>query len=108
MASFIAGDFIRFAATFSLEPGGSPSDPGFVVFIYAVGGMPSTTLNYVASVSTIGDIIRDSAGVYHVDLDTTGNAGTWVSEWASQGAPQAVSTAASITVSAPWVVPTFP
>jgi hypothetical protein len=111
MASFIAGDFIRYTASFVIEPAGTPSDPAEVVFIYSIGGLPSTQLKYSASASVTGDIIRDSTGNYHVDLDTTGSASVsavnWVSEWASKGAPQTISPATTISVQPPTFVPAF-
>jgi hypothetical protein len=68
-------------------------NPTNVAFGYRVDGGAITTLIY----GTGTDIVKNSLGNFHVDIDTTGLAGTWVWEWQSTGVGQA-STSGAITV----------
>lgn len=38
-----------------------------------------------------GGLIKDSTGIYHIDVDTTGKPGTWHYRWFSLGTGQASS-----------------
>jgi hypothetical protein len=104
--TYIAGQFIRFTATFTVEPSGADSDPTEILFLYSVNGGATVQYEYSPG-GGLGTIIRDSTGNYHIDVDTTGLAGGWEYEWASKGAPQVISPGGTLQVNAPALVPSF-
>lgn len=63
-------------------PNGQPLDPTAVTLTVQDPTGVKTTYSG-------GQVTHDSTGVYHVDVDTTGKAGTWSYEWKSTGTGQA-------------------
>lgn len=81
------GDVPRLAATFQLLDE-TPSDPVTVALTIVKPDGTTTTYTYGAA-----QIIRDSVGAYHYDVDLTGGpAGTWEWTWATTGPPKVVIT----------------
>ena len=57
-------------------------DPDTVTFSYSIQHNEAQTFTYThGSGDPTGKIVRDGVGLYHADIDTTGNAGTWVYSW---------------------------
>ena len=69
--TFTAGTILTFSNTFTTVIGGAPVDPGEVTFAYRIENASPVYFYYEVTL----DIVRDSTGVYHIDLDTTGFAG---------------------------------
>jgi len=63
---------IRCSASFA-DADGDALDPDTVVFVYRPPGETRTELSYGAD----GEVVRESVGIYHVDLDVDVN-GDWV------------------------------
>ena len=66
---------------------GTVVDPDVITFTWSVQGRTPTTYTYTAGASPPDPtyhIVRDSAGTYHVDLNTDGYPGTWTYEWNGQ------------------------
>lgn len=101
-----AGALLHFFTTLTVEPANTLADPTKLVFCYSIAGVTQTQLTYAPG-GGVGAIIKDGVGLYHVDLDTTGKAGVWEVEWASQGAPQVTAEPITVTVVAPVFVPAF-
>lgn len=89
-ATYLSGSLVRSIATFT-NALGAAADPTTVTLKYSASGGPVTTAVYPAA-----PIIKDSAGVYHADLDTTGLLGgaaqQFIVEWKGAGAVQAIGT----------------
>ena len=93
MNTYLAGNIVR-VATYSgttsapvggfQDQNGVPADPTTITLSYRPG--PGASL--VVVVYPALPIIRDGAGLYHADLDTTGTSpsATWTYEWAGTGA----------------------
>jgi hypothetical protein len=77
---FTKGATVRVTGTFR-NAAGALADPSTVTFKYRIGQGATTTRTYPAT------IIRDSMGVYHVDLAAS-TSGTWWYRWESTGDPQ--------------------
>src|SRR4051812_25030190 len=77
MAQFDKGALVRVTTTFTSPTTGAVVDPTTVTFKYrnGTGSITSWTV-------TAGQIVKASTGVYHADIDTTGE-GTW--HWAFYG-----------------------
>jgi hypothetical protein len=101
--TYLAGNLVR-VATYAGSPGapsggflnaaGDLADPAVVTLTYRPGtGRPLVTATYPAA-----PVIRDAAGLYHADLDTTGAAesATWTYMWSGTGAVQAAAANAFI------------
>jgi hypothetical protein len=86
--STIAGTVIRFytSAAFA-DANGTATDPTTVTFAYQVGSNPVLQTTY-GSPAAWGSITKDGTGLYHVDVDTTGQAGVWTYVWAGTGTVQ--------------------
>lgn len=79
------GDLVRVSATFK-NSAGSAVDPGTVRFKFRTPAGAETTYTYPSS----PQLIRDSTGVYHVDIDAN-LIGRWVFRWESTGVGQAAA-----------------
>lgn len=75
----IRGQTARLSVTFLA--GATPTDPTAVTFRYSVDGDTPVVLVYGVD----GALVRDSAGVYHVDRELTVG-GTWAYRWEGTGA----------------------
>lgn len=83
MNSYDVGDEVRCTGTFT-DSGGSVQDPTAVFFKYEDPSGAVTTKQYV----TDPEVVRDSVGVYHLDIDVD-EAGMWWWRWYSTGSGQA-------------------
>lgn len=77
------GDLVRIAGTFTTAAGNA-SDPAAVVAYYRDPAGTTTTLTY----GTDAELVRDSTGVYHVDVDAN-QPGTWRYSFRGTGTGQA-------------------
>lgn len=95
MNSYMSGSLVRTVANFT-NSSGVLTDPSAVTFTFKTGASSSTTPSSV----------RDSAGVYHYDIDTSGWTGPgsllYVLEWIGTGTVQAI-TSDSFAVIAPAI-----
>lgn len=65
--TYVAGTTIRFTATFKDLSNDQLADPTTVACAYALeGGTPTNTI------FGAGPIVKDTVGVYHLDITTTG------------------------------------
>ena len=81
----IAGTLVRFyTSTPFTNISGTVTDPTEVKFGYTVNGGPPTTFTYGVG----AQVVRDSTGTYHIDIDTTGLSGTWTYTWVGYGGVQ--------------------
>jgi hypothetical protein len=92
--TYLAGNLIRVTAAFA-NAAGAATDPSTITLEYRPGlGAALTTVVYPSA-----PIIKDSAGNYHADLDTTGSTPgvtTWDYGWFGTGTVQAVATGSFI------------
>lgn len=73
--SVVAGTWVRFVAQFTNQIDGSPQDPIEIVFAYAIDGCTTGQIEFGDSlVAPFMAFIRDSVGLYHCDVNTTGMA----------------------------------
>ena len=84
MNHYVAGTAVT-VATYSGSVGGfrdrngNLADPGTVKLVYRKpGDVVDTIVTYPSA-----PILKDSAGLYHADLDTTAQVGLWEYEWMS-------------------------
>lgn len=105
----IAGTMVRSVGSFT-DLSGTAINPDEVVVCYSFAGGTPVNLIY----GTDAAVIRDSTGVFHVDIDTTASAPTatvnLVIEWASKAtAPGDVQVigAETIRVDPAPIVPVF-
>lgn len=116
MANPIAGDVIRFSTNPAYQGGGNTQaapftnaagvvgDPASVIFAYqvALSAVQAYTAPYLTApvLLTFGSsvIVRDGAGLYHADIDTTGLAGFWTVIIAGQGNGYQCRTQVTLTV----------
>ncbi len=101
---FYAGQPIRFEGPFT-DLSGVAIDPTVVTFSWTVG-IGGTWTEYTYGVPG-SPIVRDAPGMYHVDLDTTGQPGMYTGEWASNGVGKALDAIKQWVDPAPYS-PTFP
>lgn len=84
MTTYISGTLVRTTATFK-DITGTLADPDAATVKYKAGSASTQT----------PAATKDSTGVYHYDIDTSGFTGpgtlTYTVEWAGTGAVQAVS-----------------
>ena len=106
MTSLIyAGTVVRFyTSTPFTTVAGAAADPDEVLFAYRVGNGPATQYKYTGG-SGIGNVVKDSTGTYHIDLDTTNQPGTWTVTWVGISASGSVQVRSEneVTISAPSV-----
>ena len=89
--NIIEGTVVRFyTSTPFTNVSGTITDPTEVVFAYQIGSGPVQQTVYGVGQSW-GNIVRDSTGTYHVDVDTSGLPGIWTYVWAGNGTVQARS-----------------
>lgn len=81
--SYDVGDLVRVSAAFT-DDAGTATDPTTVSIAYKSPAGVTTTLVY----GTDPEVVRDSAGHYHADIDVT-ESGTWRFRWFSSGPGQA-------------------
>jgi uncharacterized protein YfaS (alpha-2-macroglobulin family) len=77
------GALVRVTRTF-VNSSGSAIDPAVVKFQYRQPNGPIVTKTY----GTDNVVVKDSTGVYHIDLDTTALVGTWSIRGYSTGTGQ--------------------
>jgi hypothetical protein len=107
--TYLAGNIVR-VATYSgtiaapvggfRDQNGTLADPTTITLSYRKGPAAAiVTVTYPAA-----PIVRDGAGLYHADLDTTGQSpsATWPYEWTGTGTIQAAAGNAFI-VDAPFL-----
>jgi hypothetical protein len=81
----MAGNKVRLTATFT-DANGALLDPGTVALKYQVDNGAITTVTWAGA-----QVIRDSLGVFHYDIDTSGLVGGLEYEWVTTGAGQAAA-----------------
>lgn len=91
--AYEAGNLVRISARF-LDLNNTMFDPAAVIF-RIVG--PSSNVTYQYGVNAA--VVRDAAGAYHVDVDTTAGAGPWIYRVYATGNGQA-SRSGSFSVTA--------
>ena len=97
-----AGTIVRFyTSTPFTTVNGTAADPTKVLFAYRVGNGPATQFTYAPG-GSVGAIIKDSTGNYHIDIDTTGKPGTWTITWVGIDGTGSVQTRSEteVTISA--------
>lgn len=70
-------------------PAGVATDPTAVYFEWTVTYQGVTSAVTTWQYGGVGSVIRDSAGTYHVFMDTTELPGLWQYRWRGTGAVQA-------------------
>ena len=96
MADPIAGQIVRLkTAPGFQDPTGAAIDPSTVQLIVKDPTGAVTTYSYPTGVT------KDSVGVYHVDVDTTGKPGLWTFAWKSSGTGQAYAWSSFVVDPAP-------
>ncbi len=76
-STYDIGDYVRISSTFT--QGGTVLDPTTVTLVLRAPDATSTTYTYAGAT-----IIRESQGVYHVDVSVTA-AGTYRYRWTTTG-----------------------
>lgn len=84
--TFSLGSLVSATGTFTTTNGGAATDPTTVKVSYKDPSGNLTTKTYVTDPEV--DIIKDSAGVYHINIDAD-KAGLWWVRWWSTGTGQA-------------------
>jgi uncharacterized protein YfaS (alpha-2-macroglobulin family) len=79
------GDLVRIAAVFR-NSAGALIDPTVVLFKFTTPALVTTTYTYPAD----AQLVKDSTGNYHVDLDANAN-GRWLVRFYSTGTGQAAA-----------------
>ena len=83
MNNYQVGDLVRVSASFT-DASGNAVDPDTVYCDITAPDGTKTTYTY----GTDAEVVRDSAGNYHLDVDVTA-AGRWCYAWRSRGTGQA-------------------
>lgn len=86
--TYLAGSKVRLSVAFT-DSNAAAIDPTAVSLEYALPGAANPTVQAYNP----GNIVRDSAGNYHYDVDTTGMGGYLTYEWISTGVGQAAVSA---------------
>lgn len=82
-----AGDIISPVGGFR-DDTGTLADPTTITLKYR----PGVSASVVTVIYPAAQIVRDDAGLYHADLDTTGaQSDTWTYEWIGTGNVQAIA-----------------
>ena len=68
---------------------GTPTDPTTVVFGLQIANGATQQVTY-GNPTTLGRIVKDGVGSYHIDLDTTDQPGIWSWVFVGQGSVQAI------------------
>jgi len=79
--SYDRGDLVHLTATFLAN--GFPTDPSGIVF--KTKSPSRVVTSYVYGIA--GQLVRDSTGVYHIDLRPT-EVGKWQYRWEASGAAE--------------------
>lgn len=85
MGTYIEGALVRVTAAFT-NAAGAAVDPTTVTLKWHRNQDPVTSWTVTA-----GQIVKDSVGNYHADLDTTNLVGGWSYEFEGTGAAQAAN-----------------
>jgi hypothetical protein len=87
--TYMSGQLVRTSATFK-DIDGNPADPATITLKYKDAGGSITSVTYPTT-----PIVKDSVGVYHADLDSSGWTGPgsalWLTEWIGTGAVQSIN-----------------
>lgn len=86
MNTYTDGELVKCTGTFKDE-NDVVADPSTVTFVYETPAGAVTELVY----GTDAEVVKDSTGVYYVNLDTTGVPGTWKYRFFSSGNGQAAA-----------------
>jgi hypothetical protein len=93
-----AGDIISPVGGFR-DDTGTLADPTTITLKYR----PGTEASIVTVTYPAAPVVRDAAGLYHADLDTTGfSTDTWTYEWIGTGDVQAIADNAFQVQAAPF------
>lgn len=79
------GDLVRCSGSFAI--GGTNTDPTTVTFKYEDAGGTETSYVY----NTDDELVKDSTGIYHVDVSAGSPVGIWYYRFESTGTGQAAA-----------------
>ena len=96
MSTYITGTLVTVNAEFIDQTTKLPADPTTVTLATSVNGAAPTIYTYGGGV-----IVKDGTGLYHAELDTTAQPGTWLYEWGGVGNVQAVNVSGFTVVTPP-------
>ena len=88
MNSYDKGDLVRCSGAFT-DGSGNAQDPDVVIFKFTNPSGTTTTYTY----STDAQLVKDSTGNYHVDVDAD-ETGLWRTRWEATGTGQAADESA--------------
>lgn len=88
--TFNEGDMVRIKVAVTDTTSGAAIDPSTLAIVYQVRSRSPITLTYGGG----GTIVRDGLGLFHVDIDSTDQAGQWNVEAITTGIGQASAPAA--------------
>ena len=80
---YVQGDLVRVSASFEDE-NGAASDPSGVKLDYKIGRAAKVTLTH----GTDAELVKDSTGNYHADIDTSDSSGILYYRWYATGTGQ--------------------
>jgi len=80
MTTFTQGKLIRITVSFTDQESGAQVDPDPLSFLFSLGG---TTTTYDYGIDA--ELVRDSEGIYHVDISTSPDSGALY--WRFEGGP---------------------
>lgn len=83
MISPVAGSLVTLTVTIK-DPAGQLIDPTTLKVVYRVRSRPPVSFTYGVDAA----LIRDGVGLYHVDVDSTDQAGPWTAEVITTGVGQ--------------------
>lgn len=87
MESYPEGRLVRLVGNFTTAAG-AYQDPSMVRVVIETPTGVQTSYTYNVGLN----VVKDSTGVYHVDIDTTGHPGVWLYRWYSTGTGQTATT----------------
>ena len=88
MNTYTDGELVKCTGTFTTEAGDA-QDPTGVRFVFETPAAQVTEYVYGTDVQ----VVKDSTGIYHVNLDTTDKPGTWKYRFYSTGTGQSAAQA---------------
>ena len=88
MNTYTDGELVKCTGTFRDEAS-ALADPATVTFVFETPAAVVTDYVYGTDV----EVVKDSTGVYHVNLDTTNQPGTWKYRFFSTGNGQTAAQA---------------